>query len=392
MATSPFDFIPPLEFANVDTTALTNAIVTGFQNAWFAQTGEVLVLGPSDRRYHYLLSLTAYFSAAFLQIDSAAKQNLLPFASNGFLQALGAIYGPRAMPLPAVGATVTLQFTLAIALSSVADVPAGTQVASAEASGLVFATDADLQIPIGVTTGTVSATCTTLGVVGNGLPPNTLITLLNFNALFTTSVTNIETTAGGADAEDQSAGGAYAQRIFKVTDSYSNAGSYGAYEFFALSADPSISDVAVSGPEDGLAPGNVLVTVLCQGGVLPNAAILAEVFAAVNSSTIRDLCANVTVAAPSAVPFTINVSYYIPRALANNATNIQGNVGVAITAFVTEITNNLAQNIDPSLLIESMVEAGAIRVTVNSPTFISVSKSQVGVLSGASSVTYSGLS
>ncbi len=126
MATSPFDFLPPLEFANVDTTALTNAIVAGFQASWLAQTGEVLVLGPGDRRFHFLLSLTAYFQAAFLQIDSAAKQNLLPFASGGFLEALAAIYGPRAKPLQAEGALVTLQFTLATPISSVADIPAGT--------------------------------------------------------------------------------------------------------------------------------------------------------------------------------------------------------------------------------------------------------------------------
>ncbi len=392
MATSPFQNLPEISFANIDTTALTSAIVTGFQDAWFAETGEIVVLGPADRRYHFLLSLTGYFSSAFAQIDAAAKQNLLPFASNGFLQALGAIYGPRAIPLAASGSTATLQFTLALALASVADIPAGTQVASADASGLVFATDIDLQIPIGQTTGTVSATCVTVGIIGNGLPPNTLTTLLNFNAVFTVSVTNIETTLGGADVEDQSSGGAYAQRIFKVTDSYSNAGSYGAYTFFSLSADPSISDVSVSGPEDGLAPGNVLVTVLVQGGTIPNQAILDKVFAAINPANIRDLCAFVTVAAPSPVSFSINVSYYIESALANNATNIQANVNTAVGTFVTNVTSQLATNIDPSLLIEGMVLAGAIRVTVISPVFTPVIKSQVAVLSGIPSVVYSGLS
>ncbi len=371
---------------------MTNAIVAAFQQVWFAQTGEVLVLGPADRRYHFLLSLTAYLQAAYLQIDAAAKQNLLPFASNGFLRALATIYGPRADPLEASGATATLQFTLAIALTSVADIPAGTQVASAEASGLVFATDADLQIPIGQTTGTTSATCVTLGIVGNGLPPNTLTTLLNFNAVFTTSVTNIETTAGGADAEDQSAGGAYAQRIFKVTDSFSNAGSYGAYEFFARSADPSISDISVSGPEDGLAPGNVLITVLCQGGTIPNQAILDKVLAAVNPSTVRDLCAFVTVSAPTPVPFTINISYWIPHDMANNVTNIQTAINNAVNTFVTNITTALQVNIDPSLLIELMVLAGAIRVTANTPAFTAISKSQVPSLTGAPLVNYMGLS
>jgi phage-related baseplate assembly protein len=392
MATSPFQYIPEISFANVDTTALTNAIVSGFQAAWLAQTGEVLVLGPADRRYHFLLSLTAYFTAAFAQINAAAQQNLLPFASGGFLTALGAIYGPRAIPLAASGSTVTLQFTLATPLTSVSDVPAGTQVGAATNANLVWATNSDLEIPIGQTIGTVSATCTTLGIAGNGFPVNTITTLINWAGSFVVSATNIETAVGGADAEDQSPGGAYAQRIFAVTDSFSNAGSYGAYRYFALSADPSISDVAVSGPEDGLAPGNVLVTVLCQGGTIPNSAILAAVYAAVNPSTIRDLCAFVTVAAPTPIPFTINVSYYIPSALANNVANIQTAVTAAVGTFVSNITTSLQVNIDPSLLIELMVLAGAIRVTVTTPGFTAITKAQIPSLLGVPSVNYLGLS
>jgi phage-related baseplate assembly protein len=394
VATSPFAYLPSISFANIDQTALSNAIVAGFQAAWLQETGETVVLSQSDRRYNFLMSLTAYFTSAYEQINAAAQQNLLPFASGGFLENLAAFYGPRAAPLPASGATVTLQFTLATTLSSVATIPAGTQVASAasNATGIVFATNTSLSIPIGQLTGTVAATCTTTGVIGNGLPINTVTTLLNWSSPFVVTVTNIEPTAGGANAEDQSAGGAYAQRIFLVTDSYSNAGSYGAYEFFALSADPSISSVSVSGPEDGLAPGNVLVTVLCQNGTFPNSAILAEVLAAVNPNTVRDLCANVTVAAPSGYPFALNVSYYVPTALANNAANIQTSVSAAVQTFITNITTVLAADIDPSVLTEQIVLAGGIRVTVTTPTFVSLAKSQVAVLSGSPSVNYLGLS
>jgi phage-related baseplate assembly protein len=390
-APNPFANLPPISFATTDVGALTNAIVSAWQAAWLAETGETIVLGPSDRRYHFLLSLTGFFVAAFEQLDASFKQDLLPLASGGFLVNDCAIFGPRATPLSAVGATCPLQFTLPATLMSVSDIPAGTIVGDTSGTGLLFSTETDLQIPIGLLTGTVNAVCTTVGTAGNGLPVNTITTLVGWSGSFLPSVTNTQTTGGGANAEDLSAGGAYAQRMFGVTDSYSNAGSYGAYQFFAESADPSISQVTVSGPEDGLAPGNVLITVLCQNGAFPNNSVLTNVANAVNPNTVRDLCANVTVSAPTGVPFTVNVSYWVPKSQANNLANLQTAITGAVNGFIQNAETTLGGDIDPSILSSDMVDAGAVRVVVTNPGFIVTSKSQVPQLSGSGVITYMGL-
>jgi phage-related baseplate assembly protein len=390
-APNPFANLPPISFANTDVAALTNAIVSAWQSAWFAQTGETIALGPSDRRYHFLLSLTGFFVAAFEQLDASLKQDLLPLASGGFLLNDCAIYGPRSTQLGAVGATCPLLFTLPGVSVSVSDIPAGTIVGDTSGSGLLFSTETDLQIPIGSLTGTVNAVCTTVGTAGNGLPVNTITTLVGWGGSFLPVVTNTQATGGGANAEDLSAGGAYAQRMFGVTDSFSNAGSYGAYQFFSESADPSISQVSVSGPEDGLAPGNVLITVLCQNGDFPNSSVLTNVANAVNPSTIRDLCANVTVSAPTGAPFSVNVSYWVPKSQANNLTNIQASVTGAVNGFIQNCQTTLGGDVDPSILSSDMVDNGAVRVVVTNPGFIVTSKSQVPKLSGSGVITYMGL-
>ena len=391
---SPFLNLPAISFSNVDVTDLTNAIVAGFQSAWLAQTGEQLTLGPADRRYHFLLSLTGFFVAAFEQIDQAAKQNLLPFAEGGFLQALAAIYGARANILQASPAVVPLTFTLGATQFSVATIPLGTQVSATDGSGLIFATTAIASIAIGQLSVTVNAACTTVGTIGNGIAPGAITQIQGVSFPFTVTVTNTVAAGGGSDIEDSSPGGAYAQRIFDVTDSFSNAGSYGAYQFFAESADPSIAQVSVAGPETGLvSPGQVLITVLCQGGSFPNSALLTKVFNAVSPNNIRPLTDQVFCQAPSGIPYNINVSYWIPTSQANNVPNIQANVSAAVEGFIDNIEQNLNWDIDPSVLTQEMVDSGAIRVVVTQPTFMALAKNQVGVLasSGIGTLTYLGL-
>src|SRR5260221_2592908 len=88
----PFANLPPISFVNSDITALKNAIVANFQNAWLADTGEVLLLTQADRRYHFLVSLVAYLVQERELIDQSAKQNILPFSSGGVLDAFVTIF------------------------------------------------------------------------------------------------------------------------------------------------------------------------------------------------------------------------------------------------------------------------------------------------------------
>jgi phage-related baseplate assembly protein len=392
-AVNPFQNLPPISFANCDVVALTNAIVAAFQNVWNQATGETLVLSQADRRYQFLLALTGYFVAAFNQLDASLKQDLLPFSSGGFLDNIVAIFGPRALRLPVTPATADILFTLQNSATSVVTIPAGTQVADTSGTGLIFQTTAALSILPGALTGQTQANCTSTGPVSPPLIPNTITNILNPPVLLNGNVITAANPEVAIDGTEPESDDAYRARIYTlVTDSYSNAGSYGAYQYFAESADTTISQVSVLGPESGLvSPGNVLVTVLCQNGQFPNSSVIQNVQNALSPNDIRPLTDNVIVQAPSGVPFTVNISYFIPEEDVSNTTNIQAEVNVAVEEVITEITTTLGADIDPSAFTAAVQNAGGINVVVIHPAvFKGLNASQIPSTSGVPTLTYLG--
>src|SRR5690606_12253651 len=105
------------------------------------------------------------------------------------------------------------------------------------------------------------------------------------------SAHNIETTAGGSDDESDDE---LRERIMLAPQSFSNAGSRGAYEYFARSANPGIVHVSVV----SFTPGQGNIYPLMEGGEIPDQAVLDEVFSACNSEKVRPLTDTVMVGTP----------------------------------------------------------------------------------------------
>jgi phage-related baseplate assembly protein len=146
------------------------------------------------------------------------------------------------------------------------------------------------------------------------------------------------------------------------------------------------------GPEDGLAPGNVTVTVMLQNGVWPNQALLDQVYSTLNADTVRDLCAQLTVAAPSGIPYSVSVRYWIDQTQENNAINIQTNVQNAVTSWMTGVQGALGGAIVPSTLSAAVMGAGASSCIVDEPSArIPLQLNQVGVIVDDPLVSYQGL-
>jgi phage-related baseplate assembly protein len=389
---SPFDNLPEISFAQIDVTALQEGVINGFLAAWAADTGEQLTLLPSDRRYNFLSSATAWLIGAYATLDQSAKQNLIPFATGGFLDNLGAFFDigafsgtqSRGKRLPASYAVTQLSFSLSVIVASASIIPKGTQVASAS-TGFIFATDNDLTIPSGYPSGLVMATCTETGPGANDLTDISVVQNWTGTSLIT--AINTTPTQGGSDIQSDED---FRLQLYSASDSYSNAGSYGAYEFFARSASSAISDVSIAGPEDIGNPGDVLVTVLLQNGEFPDGPMCATVAAAINPDNIRDLCANVRVAPPSGVPYTTQVRYWIDETQVNNSLTIQTNVNNAMNSWITGNSLALGGSINPSTLEVAVMNAGASYVLVDSPPRIPLSKWQVGVITDDPVAIYQG--
>lgn len=95
------------------------------------------------------------------------------------------------------------------------------------------------------------------------------------------------------------------RRVQLAPESWTSAGSSGAYQFHALSADAAVLDASVTTP----APGEVLVTVLsAEGDGTPSAELLAAVEAALTDETVRPLTDLVTVAGAEIVEYAVDAS------------------------------------------------------------------------------------
>jgi phage-related baseplate assembly protein len=386
-APNPFANLPPISFCVTDVAALQNAVVQGFQNAWYADTGERITLTLADRRTNFLYSLINYLVQDRQLIDVSAKQNLLPFAGDGFIDNLAVIFGPLAARLPAAGAVTTLQFTLqTVNAVSSSLIPKGTTVQSSSTS-LVFATNSDLVIPAGFSHGFIAATCTTAGAGGNGLLPGDLAAVTGWTQPFNVSVTNTEATIGGADTETTEA---YRIRLYTITDSYSPAGPKGRYKSYAQAVSSAIADVSVMGPEDGLNPGEVVVTLLLQNGAFPNQALIDQVYAFLNGDTVRDFCAHLTVAAPAPVAYSVTVKWWNDITYTGDLVALQLSVNAAVNNWILNNKTALGGSINPSTLVTAVRNAGASYCEVPLPARIQLQLNQVGQIVDDPVITYMG--
>ena len=317
-------------------------------SAFEAALGKTLFPGQLER---LLLNIATYRELLVrIGIQSAAEQNL---------DQLGALLAVTR--LAATSASVTLQFTRASTAGSLT-IPAGTS-ARQPGSSVIFATQADATIANGQLNTTVTAIATNTGPNANGFNIGTITQVIEAPT-GVTAVTNTTASAGGSDTETDNA---FRTRIKLAPNQFSVAGSKGAYKFHALSADVSIIDVAVLGPEDrgGADPVTVDVYPLTNDG-LPSSLILGAVTAALNLDTIRPLTDIVNVSAPIEVSYDITALVTIFDAAEQSI--VEAALTAAINAYTTERASRLGNDIVLSQIIEALQSVdGVYSVSLTDP-------------------------
>ena len=353
------DFVPDIDFAVKDPAIIESEVIADYQTAFKALTNIAKTLAPGDPVRLFLLVVCDWLSQQRVIIDFTGKMNLLKYAHDAYLDNLAALHGDRALRLQSAPASCTLQFTLTTALAFDATIPKGTQCAAGNA---IFATAQDLIIPAGQTTGTVLAIAVAPGSSGNGYLPGQINWVLDWNQPWAVTVANTNTTSGGADAETDDQ---YRYRIWLAIESYSTCGPHDAYEFWALSADPSIIQAVVySAPAIA---GEVWIYPLCTGGTLPTQAILDAVLATCSADTRRPVSDYVSVFPPTVVPYSVNIDYWILTTNQVLIATIQQNVQAAVLAWIQWQRSYVSRDINGDELIKRCLEAGAKRIVINQP-------------------------
>lgn len=361
-----------IEFVSTDITELEAECIN---------TVETLLerkLARADPLRIFILGLVSIICQQRELINFAANQNLLAFSSGEYLEKLGEFYGIER--LPATKAETTVEVELSAARLQPTIITAGTRITAD--SKVFFSLDEDVIFAAGETIKTCAATCLSEGEIGNGYSPGEISKIVDPQP-FLKSIVNITTSELGADIESDDS---LRERIQLAPESFSVAGSRGAYEFWAKSTSALIADVAVDSPN----PGEVNVYVLMKDGGIPSTEMIDAVQEKLSADTVRPLTDNVSVLPAQVVDYNLDVAYWISRENVTNAAQIIDAATAAVDEYVQYQSSRLGLDLNPSVLINKLMNAGVKRVVVNSPVFTVLNSHQVAVPS-AVNIVFSGL-
>lgn len=336
--------LPEPSFISRDSAAITAEMIAYYE----AKAGKTLQPAQVER---ILIDLWAYReNLVRIAIQEAAKQNLLHYAAGVMLDYLGQLVGVSRLDAQPAKTSITFYLTAPQAFD--VTVPAGTEVGSQDGL-LIFAADDDLTIAAGQASGSMAATCLTAGVAGNGYIAGTISELIE-PVPYVNSAASTATTADGAEVESDDH---YRTRIEEAPESWTNAGSKGAYRFFAMGAHAQIVDVAVTNPSAGV----VNVYPLMSYGA-PTAAVLDLVETALTDEKVRPLTDQVNVIAPTQVDFAIaaNVTLYD---WADEAT-VLDTIDVALARYQADMQAKLGRDVVLTQIIAVINSVSGVYKTV----------------------------
>lgn len=378
-----------IKFAEYNSDDIIANLVAGME----AALGETLQ--PSDERRIFLNQLAQVIVGINANMNDMGNQLLLRFARGRVLDELGDFWGVKR--IGAKTARTTLKFTLSEAQSTNTTIPKGTR--ATPDGKTYFATVSALTIDAGSTEGSVDAVCLTAGATGNGYAIGQIKYIVD-NVPFLFSVSNMEETSGGADAEDDES---LRERIRLAPEALSTAGTTDGYEYFARTASADVGDVVVYAPandntlseaERAAGAGKVFIYILKADGTIPQPTdrVLSDVAGAVTSKNVRPLTDFVTVSAPAASQYSIDVEYYISTENQDSIDDINAAVTDAVNKYIEWQDKKIGRDINPDKLRNLMLNAGASRVIVNSPQYTVVPNTSVAQKTGEVKLTYKGMS
>lgn len=376
---------PEIKFVDTDTETLVNSLITSYEKI----TGRTLY--PADPARLFILWIADIIIQEREIINESAKQNVPRYAEGDYLDSLAEIFKDTER-LQAQPAQTVLRFYISALQPSAQTVPKGTR---ATIDGeITFETIEAATIKPGEWYTDIAAKCitteidpntgkeVTIGAKGNGFIPGQISEIVDLFPFFE-KVENITTTNGGANRESDKA---FYERLRDSMESFSTAGPYGAYVYWAKTASAKITDVKPTSPE----PGVVDIRVLLENGEIPDAQMIQLVKNTVTADKVRPFTDYVEVSAPDIIKYNIDVTYYIPAPSENSSLIIQQNVTKALNDYKKWQSEKMGRDINPSKLGELLMYAGIKRVEIKSPVFTQIEDNAVAILN-SETVIYGGV-
>lgn len=289
----------------------------------------------------------------------AANQNVPSRAGGKNLDALAELTHIKGRP-EAKPAVCKVKFSISEAQNTAILIRAGTRVTD-PANTLIWETEADAYVPIGETSVELPVRCQTAGTIGNGYAAGQINTLVDIYDYYSECVSTTESGSGSDVPDDDE----YYELMRASMDSFSCAGARGGYIFWAKQVSTEIADVIANSPT----PGVVKLYVLMNGGELANEEVKGEVLAACSDDEVRPLTDQVFVEDAEFVSYDIDFTYYFQTGGAASAADIAAAVQRAVDEFNAWQCARLGRDINPSRLINLLMQTGIKRVELRAPIF-----------------------
>lgn len=361
-----------LSLVKTDSYGILNELVKYFEESY----GEILY--PGDERRIFLHNLSQVIIGMQNTMNTNFKYNFLRYAKEDKLDGIGELMDTER--LPALHSKTRIKFSLSAVQTEPVTINKGTKVTPD--GQLYFITTEDLIIEAGENFGEVEAQSIESGERFNGLLPGQIKNLVDPIPYVQTALNTIKS-YGGADIEDDDK---YRERIRLATHSFSVAGPEGAYEYHAKSVDNSINSVKVISPS----PGIVRLIILLNNGQIPGEAMINKVLDYISGSKIRPLTDKVEVVAPEVINYDIDFTYYILQEHMTDEAIIKEKVSKAVDEYILYQKSSLGRDINPDFLRKLVLNAGANRIVLKSPSYLKVEDFKVANVN-LINVTYGGL-
>ncbi|WP_455619648.1 baseplate J/gp47 family protein [Eisenbergiella sp.] len=227
-----------LKFIETDAGKISETILEELEN------GVNEPLYPGDERRIYGEALAQVIVSVYNSVNDACRQKMLRYARDAVLDALGENRDVKRLD-PSY-ASVTLRFGVEEPMGSNIVIPAGLRVTGDFVH--YFLTDSTAVLYAGALAVEVTATAENGGTEYNDIAPGEIASIVDVSEIpLIDYVTNIDVTAGGGDREDDEA---YRERIRQAENRLSTAGPAKAYKYWALSANPTVTDAVVESEKE----------------------------------------------------------------------------------------------------------------------------------------------
>lgn len=285
-----------INFVNINAETVYEEIVRNIES----DLGEKLHEG--DEKKLFIKSLMPIIMALKNDINDTANQNFLENSRKEKTDAIANSYFDTKRLKP-TKASCSGKAVLSEVQKKDILIPSGTKITS---DGIrIFEIKENYIVKAGQKEVDVKLVSTSTGEKYNGILAGKINHIIDPIA-YVSEIYNTEISKEGSDIEDDKS---YRERARLEMESKSCAGPEGAYEYYAYSADNSISAVKVVSPS----PGTVRILVVVDNGESPSDEILKKVYDECSPRDRRPLTDKVETGTPEIVEYDIELTYYLDK-------------------------------------------------------------------------------